>query len=291
MRELQVDAGKGESSGGAGPLGTDEHAIETRLYSQPIKQDWRAFLHQYEASATFSDGKGYRRRLGAGAEYRARDLRVAAELSDSYDSDSDLGVSVNAEWALDDYWSFEGAVDSSSNDIPLLARIVDVHGQSVRAGVNWRAHESRSFGASFQALDFSDGNRRNILTGSAFQRLITGPVWKLDGTGAVSASNNSAANVNYFNPGEDLGVDLGLVGEQRLWRRYDRGLVHRQLLTLATYRHKDFGSGGTGGIRYEQEWSVDNRLGLRYGAQRTFHPYDGVREYANFYSVSLDWRF
>jgi len=291
MRELQIDAGKGESSGGAGPLGTDEHAIETRLYSQPIKQDWRAFLHQYEASATFSDGKGYRRRLGAGAEYRARDLRLAAELSDSYDSDSDLGVSVNAEWALDDYWSFEGAVDSSSNDIPLQARIVDVHGKSVRAGVTWRAHESRSFGASFQALDFSDGNRRNILTGSAFQRLITGPVWKLDGTGAVSASNNSAANVNYFNPGEDLGVDLGLVGEQRLWRRYDRGLVHRLLLSLGTYRQQDFGSGGTGGIRYEQEWGLDNRLGLRYGAQRTFHPYDGVREYASFYNLSLNWRF
>ena len=291
MRELQIDAGKGESSGGAGPLGTDEHAIETRLYSQPIRQDWRAFLHHYEASATFSDGKGYRRRLGAGAEYRARDLRVAAELSDSYDSASDLGVSVNAEWALDDNWSFDGAVDSSSNDIPLQARIADVHGNSVRAGVTWRAHESRSFGASFQALDFSDGNRRHILTGSAFQRLITGPVWKLDGTAAVYASNNSASNVNYFNPGEDLGVDLSLIGEQRLWRHYDRGLVHRLLLILGTYRQQDFGSGETGGIRYEHEWGLDNRLGLRYGAQRTFHPYDGVREYASYYNLSLNWKF
>lgn len=291
MRELQVDAGTGDSSGGASPLGTKEHAFETLLYSQPVKQDWRAFLHQYEASATFADGKGYRRRLGAGAEYRVRDLRLAAEISDSYDSDSDLGVSVSGGWSLDDHWSFEGAVDSSSNDIPLQARIADVHGKSVRAGVTWRAHESRSFGASLQTLDFSDGNRRNILAGSAFQRFVTGPVWKLDGTAALYASNNSATNVNYFNPEEDFGLDLTLIGEQRLWRRYERSLVHRLYLTLGNYRQQAFGSGETGAIRYEQEWGLDNRLGLRYGAQRSFHPYDGVREYANFYNLSLNWKF
>ena len=291
MRELQVDAGTGESTGGAGPLGTKEHAFETRLYSQPIKQDWRAFLHQFEASAIFPDGKGYRRRLGAGAEYRVRDLRVAAELSDSYDSDSDLGVSLSGAWSLDDHWSLDAAADSSSNDIPLQARLANVHGKSLRAGVTGRAHESRSFGASFQSLDFSDGNRRNIVTGSAFQRFVTGPVWKLDGAAELYASGNSASNVNYFNPDEDFGLDLTLVGEQRLWRRYDRNFAHRLFLTLGTYRQQDFGSGDVGVIRYEQEWSLDNRLGLRYGAQRGFHPYDGVREYANFYNLSLNWRF
>ncbi len=293
MRELQIDAGTGESSGGAGPLGTKEHAFETRLYSQPIKQDWRAFLHQFDASATFPDGKGYRRRLGAGAEYRVRDLRLAAELSDSYDSDfeSDPGVSLTGSWSLDDHWSFEGAADSSSNDIPLQARLTDVRGTSLRAGVTWRAHESRSFGASLQTLDFSDGNRRNIVTGSAFQRFVTGPVWKLDGAAALYASSNSASNVNYFNPGEDFGLDLTLIGEQRLWRRYNRSFVHRLFLTLGNYTQQDFGSGGVGAIRYEQEWSLDSRLGLRYGAQRSFHPYDGVREYANYYNLSLNWKF
>jgi len=261
------------------------------LYSQPIKQDWRAFLHQFDASATFPDGKGYRRRLGAGAEYRVRDLRLAAELSDSYDSDSELGVSLTGSWSLDDHWSLDAAVDSSSNDIPLQARLADVRGKSLRAGVTWRAHESRSFGASFQTLDFSDGNRRNIVTGSAFQRYVTGPVWKLDAAAALYASSNSVSNVNYFNPDEDFGLDLTLINEQRLWRRYDRSFVHRLFLTLGNYRQQDFGSGEVGAIRYEQEWSLDNRLGLRYGAQRSFHPYDGVREYANYYSLSLNWRF
>jgi biofilm PGA synthesis protein PgaA len=84
---------------------------------------------------------------------------------------------------------------------------------------------------------------------------------------------------------------LTLINEQRLWRRYDRSFVHRLFLTLGNYRQQDFGSGEVAAIRYEQEWSLDNRLGLRYGAQRGFHPYDGVREYANFYNLSLNWRF
>jgi len=220
-----------------------------------------------------------------------RDLRLAGELSDSYDSDSDIGVSLEGSWSLDDHWSFEGAADSSSNDIPLEARLTDVRGKSLRAGVSWRAHESRSFGAGYQTIDFSDGNRRNILTGSAFQRFVTGPVWKLYGAASLYTSTNSAANVNYFNPGSDFGLDLTLIGEQRLWRRYDRSFLHRLFLTLGTYRQEDFGSGGVGAIRYEQEWSMDERLGLLYGAQRSFHPYDGVREYANHYNLSLNWRF
>jgi hypothetical protein len=60
---------------------------------------------------------------------------------------------------------------------------------------------------------------------------------------------------------------------------------------LGTYRQEGFGSGGTGGLRYEHEWNLDDRLTLLYGAQRTFHPYDGVREYMNWYNVMLNWRF
>ncbi len=277
-----------------GPAGREVAALEAAYPEdrqvQRAARQWR--IHNMrELQIDAGTGKGYRRRLGAGAEYRGRDLRLAAELSDSYDSNSDLGVSLTGSWSLDDQWSFEGAVDSSSNDIPLQARLADVRGKSLRAGVTWRAHESRSFGASFQTLDFSDGNRRNIVTGSAFQRFVTGPVWKLDGAAALYASSNSASNVNYFNPGEDFGLELTLIGEQRLWRRYDRSFVHRVFLTLGNYRQQDFGSGEVGAIRYEQEWSLDNRLGLRYGAQRGFHPYDGVREYANFYNLSLNWRF
>ena len=136
-----------------------------------------------------------------------------------------------------------------------------------------------------------DDNRRNILSGSAFQRLLTGPLYKLDAAATLYTSTNSASNRNYFNPGSDLGVDLTLTGEQLLWRRYDRSFAHRLSGTLGEYRQQDFGSGMVAALRYEQEWNFDDRLRLAYGAQRGLHPYDGEREYANYYYLSLNWRF
>ncbi len=291
MRELQVTAGTGDSSGSGSPLGSREHQIETRLYSAPIDRDWRAFLHQFEAQATFPDGKGLRRRIGMGAEYRVRDWRASAEVNESYDDESDVGLSVAGDWWANDRWNFEVAADTSSNDIPLQARITGVHGWSLRAGATYRVSESRSFRAGVQNIDFNDGNRREILSGSATQRLITGPVYKLDGVLGLYTSRNSLTGAFYFNPESDFGADVTLIGEQLLWRRYERSFAHRLHLSVGLYDQKYFGSGPTRGIRYEHEWNFDERLSLLYGVQRTLHPYDGQDEYANYYNVAVNWKF
>jgi biofilm PGA synthesis protein PgaA len=291
MRELRVEAGTGSSSGSGGPLGSREHQIESWLFSAPIKYDWRAFLHQYDAKAAFPNGDGHRRRIGAGAEYRVRDWRASAEVSAGYDDDTDVGLSVEGDWWMDDRWNFEAAAETSTNDIPLQGRPSGVRGKSLRAGATYRVSESRRFAAGVQTIDFNDGNRRDILNASAFQRLITGPVFKLDGVLGLYTSKNSLENAAYFNPGRDSGLDLTLIGEQRLWRRYDRSFVHRLYLTAGTYRQRDFGSGEVSGLRYEHEWSLDDRLTVLYGAQRTLHPYDGQREYMNYYNLAVNWKF
>jgi biofilm PGA synthesis protein PgaA len=291
MRELRVEAGTGSSSGSGGPLGSREHQIESWLYSAPYKHDWRAFLHQYDASATFPEGDGHRRRLGAGAEYRVRDWRAAAEVSAGYDDDTDVGLSVDGDWWMNDHWNFAAAAETSTNDIPLQGRPSGVRGKSLRVGATYRTSESQRFAAGAQTIDFNDGNRRDILNASAFQRLITGPVFKLDGVVGLYTSENSLDNAVYFNPESDFAADLTLIGEQRLWRRYDRSLLHRLYLTLGTYQQKNFGSGEVAGIRYEHEWSLDDRLAILYGAQRTIHPYDGVREYMNYYNIAVRWMF
>jgi biofilm PGA synthesis protein PgaA len=291
MRELQVEAGTGDSSGSAGPLGSREHQIETHLYSAPMDRDWRAFLHQFEAQATFPAGDGFRRRIGLGAEYRIRDWRASAEISESYDDESDVGLSVAGDWWASDQWNFEVAADTSSNDIPLQGRRTGVRGWSLRAGATYRVNESRSFRANVQNIDFSDGNQRAILSGSATQRFVTGPVYKLDGVLGLYTSRNSLAGAPYFNPESDFGADVTLIGEQRLWRRYERSFLHRLYLSAGQYQQKNFGSGPTWGVRYEHEWNFDDRLSLLYGAQRTLHPYDGQAEHANYYNIAVNWKF
>lgn len=291
MRELRVEAGTGDSSGSGGPLGSREHQIETHLYSAPIDRDWRAFLHQFEAQATFAGEKGFRRRIGAGADYRIRDWRASAEVNQSYDDASDAGLSVAGDWWANDQWNVEVAADTSSNDIPLQARSSGVRGWSIRAGATYRISESRMFRAGLQNIDFSDGNRREILSGSATQRLITGPVFKLDGVLGLYTSRNSLVSAPYFNPERDFGADVTLIGEQRLWRRYERSFAHRLHVSIGQYDQKNFGSGPTRGMRYEHEWNFDDRLSLLYGAQRTLHPYDGQVEYANYYNAAVNWKF
>jgi biofilm PGA synthesis protein PgaA len=291
MRELRVEAGTGTSSGSAGPLGSHEHQIESWLYSAPYKYDWRGFLHQYDASASFNGGKGVRRRIGAGAEFRERDWRGSAEVSAGYDDSTDVGLTLEGDWWLNDHWNFSLEGETTTNDIPLRGRVDGVRGWSVKAGATYRVSESRRFAIGVQGIDFNDGNEREILGASAFQRFITGPVFKLDGLLSLSTSRNSLDNANYFNPKSDFGADFTLIGEQRLWRRYDRSFVHRLYLSAGIYQQQNFGSGPTRGIRYEHEWSFDDRMSLLYGAQRTLHPYDGQGEYANYYNLVLDWKF
>jgi biofilm PGA synthesis protein PgaA len=290
LRELQVDGGVGTSDGG-GPVGTREHALETRLYSRPIAYDWRIFLYHYDASANFETGKGERKRLGFGADYRVRDYRVSAQFSQNYTGPSDLGLLLTGEWHANDRWTFDAQADSSSNDIPLQARVTGVDGKSLRAGATYRVSESRRFTAAVQYLDFSDENRRAIVTASAFQRLLTQPVVKLDGMLSLYTSQNSLDGAPYFNPEHDLALEATLIGEHRPWRRYEHSFVHRLYLSLGQYRQQNFPTDQTSGVRYEHEITLDPRMTLMYGAQRTIHPYDGERVYADYYNFSLNLRF
>ncbi len=290
-RELEVAAGSGRSSGAGGPLGSREHQIETRLYSAPFARNWRAFIHQFEARATFPAGTGYRRRIGLGGEYRIRDWRARAEVNESYDDASDVGLSLGGDRWVNDRWNLALAGETSSNDIPLQARRTRVRGSSLRADAVYRISEARRFVAGVQTLDFSDGNRRDILSAGGFQRLVTGPVLKVDARVDLSASRNTLDGAPYFNPERDFGADATVIGEQRLWRRYERSFAHRLYLSLGQYQQKNFGTGPTRGLRYEHEWAWDDRLGMLYGAQRTLHPYDGQREYANYYNIAVNWKF
>ena len=60
---------------------------------------------------------------------------------------------------------------------------------------------------------------------------------------------------------------------------------------LAARARQGFGSGKVAGARYEQEWTADDRLTLRYGLGRNLHPYDGVQTARNYGYLSLNWRF
>jgi hypothetical protein len=206
-------------------------------------------------------------------------------------NDDKTGVAGSLTFTPNDYWTFHGTVDTSANETPLQASLAGINARRASGEVIWQAHESRSAALSYAYMDFSDSNRRDITQARWTERVIAGPVYKLEITGALYASRNSLADVPYFNPSSDFSPTLEFANEWLQWRRYTRAFRHRLVASIGNYWQEGFGNWPVYGARYEQEWEADDRLTFRYGIGRSLHPYDGVQTARNYGYFYLNWRF
>jgi biofilm PGA synthesis protein PgaA len=289
MRELIVDGTVGRSSGG-GPTGTQDYAVDTRLYSSPLDYNYRFFAHAYASAAKFTNGTGRWDRAGAGLEYRSPLITAAGELTSDVNGGK-TGVAAALAYTPNDFWTFRGTLDSTANETPLQARLAGINARRGSGEVIWQANESRSAAFSYAHMDFSDSNRRDSAQARWTERVIVGPVYKLEITGALYASQNSLAGAPYFNPAQDFSPTLEFANEWLQWRRYTRAFRHRLVGSVGSYWQQGFGTGPVYGARYEQEWDADDRLTFRYGAGRSLHPYDGAQTGRNYGYLSLNWKF
>lgn len=290
MRELWVQASGTYSNGPQ--IGSRDLDVDTYLYSQPLRIRYRVFGHGYYSQSTFPEGKGIYRRLGAGLEYRARDLELSGELSDGAARDKGLGVALRGLWMFDDHWRFSGRYDSYSNEVPLRGRLdEDIDGWSLGGDVEYRVNESRGFGAGLQRLGFSDGNRRTLANASAYQRLINRPRYKLNGRLGLYSSHNTRDAAPYYNPRSDLTLEASAVNEWLLFRRYSRAFLQRLGLSLGLYQERGYADKPVGGVFYEHEWRWYERLNLIYGLALNRPAYDGAYETHTRLYLNLRWRF
>ena len=288
LRELVVDGTYGRSSGG--PSGTQDYAVDTRLYSSPIGSQYRAFGHLYNAQARLSNGTVRRERAGVGLEYRSPLIIASGELAQGVNG-GDAGAAVSVAVTPDDHWTLRGTAATSANETPLQAHLTGIAARRIAIDAVWQAHESRSAALSHAQMRFGDGNRRDTTQARWTERVIAGPVYKLEVTGALYASRNSLAGALYFNPARDFSPTLELANEWLQWRRYTRAFRHRVVVAAGRYAQQGFATGTVTNLRYEQEWQADDRLTIRYGIGRSRHPYDGAQTLRNYGTVSLNWRF
>ena len=195
-------------------------------------------------------------------------------------------------WQPDDHWTFYGAAESVTNQIPLRAVADGVYASRASFGADWRLHESRKFALAVANSDFSDDNQRNSVNGSWFERWYSGPQWMFETTLGADASRNSLeTSVNYFNPSRDHSLWLTAAVENLTWRNYDRSFRQRLALTGGRYWQADYPAGAIEAIEYGHRWEVDRDLSLRYAIGRSLRPYDGEREGRTFGTLTLLWRF
>jgi len=286
--ELYVDAGYARSTT-ASPTGARDWRVDTWLYSAPLAHRWRAFAHTYNARATI-DGTGIGwNRMGAGAEYRARDLRLTAEANAG--SGAPAGLAVSGRWQPDDHWRLSAQGQSVSNSIPLRAWLQGIRANELGTDAQYAVNESRRFSGGLGRLGFSDGNTRRIASANWNERWITGPRFKLETNLGVWHSRNSRDGAPYFNPARDTSATLEVAGEWTTWRSYENNFKQRLAIGAGRYWQQGFASGPVWTVRYDHAWEFDRRVALRYGIGRLLQPYDGVGTGRTFFSLTLDWRF
>ena len=294
LHELVVDFkyGRGsEGNSGTAPGGNHESAIDTRLYSAPYNYDWRYFAHSQIASTTFPGLTVTRRAIGAGAEYRIRDFSMSGELINI--GRNGTGINLDGDYRIDDQWSVNGKLESKSLSTPIRAYPDNITANNLQLGTTYRWHESRSLSVYSSRMKFSDGNRRTALDASWVERIISGPVYKLDTNLEYYASRNSAssASVNYYNPARDHYLGLAFRNEWLQFRKAEKSLRHSLVIGLGNYSQQYFASGKVISLQYEQTYRPDDRLEFRYGAGHTKHPYDGAPYSENFLNLTMNWMF
>ena len=290
LRELIVRSGYGLSSGHA--EGARDFDLDLRLYDRPRSTRYRPFVHGSHQSARFPEGRAHYERFGAGLEYRATGLTIEGEIHHGFGNDGGDGLSLNAGAWLDDHWWLGGGLDSDSIAVPLRGRLAEgIDGGRAHLDLSYRFHESRRIDIGTEVLDFSDGNRRRGLGASLFQRLRTGPRYKLDALLGLHASRNSRRDAPYFNPRGDLSIDLTFINEWLHFRHYERSLRHRLSIGLGVYDQQGFGLDPTWGLGYEQQWDPDDVTEFRYGVDYTHRVYDGHPEDGWRFHLDIDWRF
>jgi biofilm PGA synthesis protein PgaA len=269
-----------------------EWRLDAMLYSPPIYENYRAFAHLFDASAALPVGGAMvRTRLGFGGEMRREGLDMTLELHRDVRPKNDrLGVALQLSLWPSDLWRVRAGVDSNTLDIPLRATQAGVFARKLSLEMSTRYAYLRGASLGMNAYRFSDGNNRLNLAAAWRQRLIEGPVYRLDGDIGAYASSNSRSDVAYFSPRHDASVELSLTNEWRTWRFYEDSFMQRLGVSVGEYWQHGFAGLPTLSARYEHEWDRQRNYVLRYGVSWSRRPYDGKQETRTQGYLDLGWR-
>ena len=152
--ELRLSVGKGLHSDN--PVsGTHDLSFETAIYSPPIADSWRLFGGHRFAKGNFEEGKGSRRQLFAGIEWRPRDAWGELELSSvNFHGENKPGVRLSAAHDVNDRWQLGGELERISQQTPLRALRNGVSANRGEGWLRWYQNERREYRVSVAASRF-----------------------------------------------------------------------------------------------------------------------------------------
>lgn len=289
-REFDTRFSRGDSDGVT--FASQDFVLESHLYTEPVTPNDRFFGRQYEAWADVPEGTARMSRVGVGWQHWSDPVDWTVELSQSLRGDSDSGVTMTADWRIDDAWSVATELQSYSLDVPLRGIRAGIDGQSGALSVQYRRHESQRLRLAYKAVDFSDGNFRQSLFASHYHRLFRDEHHGIALTEHLYTSRNSERVTSpYFNPERDYSAGIAVEYEGIIRRRYDREWSHRLTTGIGGYKQKEFSSAAIWDIDYEHRWQFSESLSFRLGLLYRRRNYDGDDEDYKAVHGGLNWRF
>jgi tetratricopeptide (TPR) repeat protein len=242
--------------------------------TKPLRVYARYLTSRTDMSA-FDAGEMHR--IGAGVRWRANvqllfDVGVSG---DTYQSHRD-GFHARVDYQPYDPWRVAAGYDGYAEDISVRAAGIEATRSYVDLSYTG-LREVWSWNGSVSHYDFSDSNRRNVF----FTTLGYGYALLPEREHRIFVewyrSNNSLTSAVYFNPSRDQSVALvhrtAFIFDSRFRRHVDT-----LSLSVGTYEQEGFGSHGTYGISYEQDYDFDDRRNLVVGVGYNRAYFDGARE-------------
>ncbi|WP_198263371.1 poly-beta-1,6 N-acetyl-D-glucosamine export porin PgaA [sulfur-oxidizing endosymbiont of Gigantopelta aegis] len=288
-----VDVGDSDSKNQASQsnYGNSDMSIESYLYDALYDNKYRPYIHQFFSQSDFTEGKDQYERLGIGVEYRQQRNTTQIELSDSYTSRSDPGISINSEQWFNDYLQLAIGYNSFSNNVPVRAYFHDIDGLDYRLSGQWRFNELSSINSGFEILDYSDGNQRDSWSLSFSHRLINQPNYKMQITPNYFQSKNSQPGGPYFAPKSDKSYGINIRNEWLSYKMSDKQFKQILELDLGKYEQETFNTETTTSFLYQHEWILNKTLSFSYGLKVSRNYYDGDKEKRKSAFASLNWLF
>lgn len=275
---FEVEARPSNSTGGGVNQAGEAIQVAARLYSPPIKDNWRIFALNDYGSAHPIEGFVQRERIGLGVEYRDPQWRATLFPTLSFGTLQKAGAGATLDWFVNDQFSLGISGELFSIETPIRALYYGISSDQVALRAAYRWHENRSLLAVASYQPFTDGNQRLTFGVTFLQKLIDIPLFDLTGRAEVFTSSNTNPNAPYFNPSADLSATVGLLAEHVTWRAYDTSFVQALRVDAGLYSQQGYADNWIGVASYEHRWRIDPRTEFRYGVQVSRKFYDGVEE-------------
>lgn len=275
---LEVEARPSDSTGGGVNEAGQAVQVAARLYSPPIRDNWRIFALNDYGSAHPIEGFVQRERIGLGGEFRSPQWRATLFPTFSFGTLQRAGGGATLEWFATDRISVGVAAELFSIDTPIRALYYGISSDQITLRAAYRWHENRSLSAVASYQPFTDGNQRLTFGVTFLQKLIDIPLFDLTGRAELFTSSNTKPDAPYFNPNADLSATVGLIAEWVTWRFYDTSFVQALRVDAGLYSQQGYGDNLIGAASYEHRWRIDPSTELRYGVQVSRKFYDGLEE-------------